>query len=389
MNSANLRSSLIRAAVATTVIYSSAPAASLYWDTNGDTAGSGNTSADWDAGTNWSTASTGDIPTVGWTDGETAVFSAGTDGSNFTATVTGTVVTPSIVIEEAGNTVTLEGGTITIGGGSINSAALGTPANKNVTISSTLAGAGGVSIASHGDQSPSGGGSNSNIDLTGTNTFTGDITLTSGLVAWNGDNAFGPLANPIILDGGGLVDIGRGLVLGHDLVVTSTGIYRVYGSVDSTLTGALSGAGTLTKTDGGGLIIESTGNSSFSGKINLAAGELRLADDTSIGSAPGALVPDAITISGGGRLQGGTSAGGGDLTLSANRGITMTGNGGFDSLSGSTTTVNSPIVGTGNLQKTGGGGLVLSGGATQTGELLVQGGSLDLESAAPNITRCA
>jgi hypothetical protein len=51
----------VATAVATAVLYSSAPAATLYWDTNADTAGSGNADGDWNAGTNWSTFADGDI----------------------------------------------------------------------------------------------------------------------------------------------------------------------------------------------------------------------------------------------------------------------------------------------------------------------------------------
>ncbi|MCP5533179.1 MAG: autotransporter-associated beta strand repeat-containing protein [Akkermansiaceae bacterium] len=270
-----------------------ARAGTLYWDTNGATAGSGSGSADWDTGFNWTTAAAGDIPQVAWTDGETAVFSAGTDGLSFTATVTGTVTTPSIVIEEAGNTVTLAGGSINIGGGSIDSSVLGVGTNQNVAISASLTGSGGITIASHGDLSAGGGSSNSELDLTGNNTFTGDLTITSGLVGWNADAAFGD--NPgdkVVLDGGGLVDTNRALTLTRDLEVTSNGgTFRVYGSANSILSGDLEGSGTLNKTDGGGLTIAS--NTSFTGTINSNGGSVRIADGGSL------LNVAAINVNGG------------------------------------------------------------------------------------------
>jgi len=401
MNTKNhhTRSNLLRSALATGVSYSpaacaaalavlqSVSAANLYWDANGDTAGSGNASADWDTGSNWSTAAAGDIATSSWVDSETAVFSAGTDGTNFTATVTGSVNPAGIVVEEAGNTVTLASGTIDVGGDTIDSSALGDAGNRNVVISSSLIGSGGLTIASHGSLADSGGGSNSDIDLAGTNTFSGDLTITSGLVAWVNDDAFGNAANKIVLDGGGLVDPNRGLTLTRDLEIATTGAYRVYGSVDSTLTGSLSGAGDLTKTDGGVLIIESTANSSFTGKAIVGGGFLRLADETSIGDTPVAATADAITLRNGAKLQGGTSAGGADLTISANRGITIdSGNSGFHTITGSTTTVEAPIVGPGSLSKTNGGTVILNGDINVTNELRAEGGILDVRSAAPNIT---
>jgi hypothetical protein len=49
------RSSILRAALMTaTVTVLPSPAADLYWDTNGATAGSGSASAAWDTGFNWS-----------------------------------------------------------------------------------------------------------------------------------------------------------------------------------------------------------------------------------------------------------------------------------------------------------------------------------------------
>lgn len=374
-------------ALAAVAVVHSASAAPLYWDTNDLTPGSGNASADWDTGTNWSTSADGDVATAAWTDSETAVFSAGTDGTNFTATVTTAVDPDGITIEEAGNTVTITGGTIDIGGDTIDSSALGTGTNQNVVISSSLIGNGGLTIAAHGSLADSGGSSNSDLDLAGANTFSGDLTITSGLVAWVDDDAFGNAANKIVLDGGGVLDPNRALTLSRDLEVATTGFYRVYGSVDSTLTGSLTGAGVLTKTDGGVLIIESTANSSFTGKVVVAGGFLRLADETSIGDTPVAATADSITLKNGAKLQGGSSAGGADLTISANRGITIdSGNSGFHTISGSTTTVEAPIVGPGSLSKTNGGTVTLNGDINITGELRAEGGILDVRSAAPNIT---
>lgn len=394
------RSSLLRSALHTSFSYcpaacalaavavvNTASAAPLYWDTNDLTPGSGNASADWDTGTNWSTAAAGDIAATGWTDSETAVFSAGTDGTNFTATVTTSVDPAGITVEEAGNSVTLAGGTIDIGADTIDSSALGAGTNQNVIISSALIGTGGLTIASHGSLADSGGSSNSDIDLAGTNTFSGDLTITSGLVGWTNDDSFGNAANKVVLDGGGLLDPNRALTLSRDLEVTTTGFYRVYGSVNSTLTGSLSGAGDLTKTDGGVLIIESTANSGFTGSVIVGGGFLRLADDTSIGDTPAVATADSIILKNGSKLQGGTSAGGGDLTISANRGITISsGNSGFHTITGSTTTVEAPLVGPGSLSKTNGGTVILNGDINVTGELRAEGGILDVRSAAPSIT---
>lgn len=51
----------------------------LYWDTNGPVAGSGNAGGNW-WGNDWSTSSQGTLATQSWTNGASAVFSAGSDG---------------------------------------------------------------------------------------------------------------------------------------------------------------------------------------------------------------------------------------------------------------------------------------------------------------------
>jgi fibronectin-binding autotransporter adhesin len=272
----------------------SAPAADLYWDANGATPGSGSTSAPWDSGFNWSTDPTGSIPQVGWTDGSTAIFSAGTDGLNLTATVSGTVSTPSIVIEEAGSTLTLAGGTINIGGGTINSSALGATAGKNVVISAVLAGTGGLTIQSHGDAA-----SDSELDLTGVNTFQGTLQITSGVVGWNADAAFGNAANGITLNGGGLLDMNRNLTISRNVTVgASGGTIRSYGNATTVMQGNLLGSGTLTKTDAG--VLNFPNNTyGFTGTLSVQGGTARIGDGTtgSLSSIAG------ITIGGSGAVS--------------------------------------------------------------------------------------
>ena len=114
----NLRTTLLNAALLTAITQGTAlHAATLYWDTNGATPASGNAGGTWDTGTNWTTDPTGALAPVAWTNGESVVFSAGTDGTATKAvTLGGTVSTPSIVLEEVG-LVNITGGTIDITGG--------------------------------------------------------------------------------------------------------------------------------------------------------------------------------------------------------------------------------------------------------------------------------
>src|SRR5437868_4928041 len=91
----------------------SAMAQSLYWDVNGNAAGTSATSTgSWDlTSTNWTTDSTGAIATSVWTTGNTAVFSAGTTGTGtFNVTVPTGVTVPGV------SGFTFEEGTVTIDG---------------------------------------------------------------------------------------------------------------------------------------------------------------------------------------------------------------------------------------------------------------------------------
>lgn len=131
----NLRTTLLNAAVLTAITQGPAlQAANLYWDVNAATPGAGTAGGTWDAGTNWTTDSTGSSATTGWTNGESAVFSASTDGTVAkTVTIAGTVATPSILLEEAGP-VTLSGGSIDITGGSVfNTSILGATTGLSLT----------------------------------------------------------------------------------------------------------------------------------------------------------------------------------------------------------------------------------------------------------------
>jgi len=274
------RASLVRAALLTaTSTLLSAHAGTLYWDTNGDTAGSGNAGGTWDSGTNWSANAAGGS-VAAWTNGENVVFSAGTDGTaTKTVTIAGTVATPSIVLEEV-CLVQIQGGSIDITGGSIfNTTALGATTGRTLTWTSNIIGTGALTLAVNGDTSASGGGSSTVFALTGTNTFTGDVTITSGVVT-TGSN-FGAAGNKIILNGGGLVDTNANVAFARDIEIGAAGgVIRNYGSTSNfRLQGALTGSGELRRTDGGTTVL--TGNGSgFTGALNVQQGTMQIGDGT-------------------------------------------------------------------------------------------------------------
>ena len=261
-----------------TVTILPSPAADLYWDTNGATAASGNAAGAWDTGTNWSADAGGAVATTGWTNGSSAVFSAGTDGTATKAvTLAGTVATPSILLEEVG-LVNITGGMIDITGGAVfNTSVLAGNTGRSLTWTPVITGTGALTLAVNGDTSATGGGSNTIFALTGASDFTGDVTITSGVVGYTSN--LGNAANQVILNGGGLVFNNTGSFARNIQVGTSGGVLRNYGSATSTLTGTLSGSGQLRRTDGGTAILTGSGTG-FTGALNLQRGTTQIGDGT-------------------------------------------------------------------------------------------------------------
>ncbi len=115
----------------------------MYFDTNGATAGSTNstTQQTWNTGTaDWTTDSTGSIATGTYVDGSDAVFSAGTNAvSTYNVSTAGNKIANSVTVEEG--TITFLPSTTpptrTIGGGGIT---LASTANGNMTWSNANGG---------------------------------------------------------------------------------------------------------------------------------------------------------------------------------------------------------------------------------------------------------
>lgn len=145
---------------------------------------------------------------------------------------------------------------MTLNGGKIDASSR--VVTNSTTFNGVISGTGNFTIASSGDTSATGGGK-TGVGVrfnNAANTFTGDITVTSGLFSYQTNTALGNPANKIIMDGGGILDNGTGVNLTHDVVVgAGGGLFRTYGSTVATLSGKLSGSGDFRHTDGGKLIL--------------------------------------------------------------------------------------------------------------------------------------
>ena len=353
-----------------------ARATNTFWDggtvsigTNGDGASAGGT-GNWNTTlTNWDV---GVSPHVAWVNAnnDAAVF----NGTAGTVTITAPVTAGALSFGTTGYTIAGSGANIlTLGGttGTITTSTLATSATT--TISSPIAGtlSGGLTIASNGDLSATGGGASGlGVKLSGANTFTSGITVTTGLLTPVTDAALGNSANVVTLNGGGLL-ANAAVTINHNVSLgASGGIFRSWGSQTMQITGSITGVGGLTKTDVGTLTLTSTGNS-YAGNTTVGQGTIIATSDGSIGVAPGSFTAANISLLAGANLQFQTNS-----TLSANRGITSA-TAAIIAANGSTLTVQSPVAigantlsfaGNGVFSNTisGGGTLYINGSGTTT-----------------------
>jgi hypothetical protein len=251
-----------------------ATAADITWDTAA-TAGIQGGAGNWDTSlTNWTTD--GGATNIAWDNAnnaaDTAVFG-----------VTGGAVTLTEAIQLGGIKTSgniggyiLSGASLNFGAslGSIDTSSLTTSGANLFTINSPLSGTGGLTIAASGNLSANGGSSATRLDILGDNRgLSGGIAITSGLVRFGNQLSAG--SNALTLsNGAGLVATSGNLFLNNSVSIGTGGAtLRAWGSANLFLTGAVSGANTLNKTDGGAVFL---GNSSLTSAINLSAGTLWL-----------------------------------------------------------------------------------------------------------------
>lgn len=311
---------LLSAALLLCLSAGTAPAATMYWDTDPNTdlqGGNGN----WDTGTtaSWSTSSAGSNPLVTWADGDSAEFRVTAGSLSYTNTLSGTISAAGIN-KGNNNRVTLTGGTLKLGaGGLINDEASET---KALVVESPIVLAADqewrvkwstpsiVRVSGNiGEDAPgtkltlarSAGGSGGRFELSGTGTYSGGTILNgTNVEVWvSNADAFG--TGPITLDGSILMNkaaltITNDLVIGPNASVANVSLD--FSAGDLTFSGDVSGTGTIfiknvsnTKT-----LTLSGDNSAFTGTWNASKGKLRFATPTAGSSNAAWNVGDAGAV---------------------------------------------------------------------------------------------
>ncbi len=234
----------------------------------------------------------------------------------------------------------------------------------------------------------SGGGTLNKIDsgtlvLFSSNSLSGAAAISQGSLQLANANAAANSTVTVNSDNGlqfshgiGTFNVG-GLSGGNALTLADTNGAPVNLEVggnnqNTTFSGAISGAGTLTKVGDGSLDLN--GTSSWTGGLGIDPGTVVLGSDAALG-APN----NPITFLGSGTLQAG-----GAITLSASRTITI--NSGATAAfnpAGYTLVIGGPITGAGTLAVTGSGTLVLANtNNAYSGGTFVNAGALEAASTA-------
>lgn len=146
-----------------------------------------------------------------------------------------------------------------------------------------------------------------------------------------------------------------------------------YAAETLTVSGAISGAGMVTKASAGGLVL--SGTNTFTGGFTMSGGTLSIGSDANLGAVPGSPTAANVTFKG-------TLYTTGTFAIAANRGIALSSTATIDVAPGTTLTYGGIATGSGALTKADSGTLVLSGANATTGAMTLTGGILSISSDA-------
>jgi fibronectin-binding autotransporter adhesin len=251
---------------------------------------------------------------------------------------------------------------LALANGSAAALALNVGSNDaDTTYSGTLSGAGSLTKSGTGT-----------LTLSGTNTYAGDTTLSGGTLALDHSNA---LQNSTATLSGGTLDFAAlttatfgGLAGSSNLALTNGSDDAVALTVgnnnaDTTYSGVLSDAGSVTKVGTGNLAL--TGNNTFSGSTTISGGTLT----GTTASLPGNVVNNAALVFD--QSTSGTYA----HLISGTGTLAKTGSGTV-TLSGANTYAGGTTLNDGTLAIAADSGLGVAPGSTTAGHLTINGGTL-------------
>lgn len=256
----------------------------------------------------------------------------------------------------AASGLVITGSTISLGGGTTLTFDNG--AGDTATLGSALAGGGALTKIGSGTL-----GLGSTANESG---MSGAISVKGGTLQISNDDNLS--SGTLTLDGGSLGSNGTSFTVDNAIVLGSAGGTLALTGGTATLTGVLSGGGTLTKTGSG--IATLGGNNTYTGATTVAGGTLALSSGNAIADGSNVTVNSGATLLVSSSETLGSLAGAGVVQVA---GTTLTVGGNNQS-----TTFSGSITSSGSLVKAGTGTFTLSGSNSYGGNTTVQGGTLML-----------
>ncbi|HEY8964062.1 MAG TPA: autotransporter domain-containing protein [Alphaproteobacteria bacterium] len=266
-----------------------------------------------------------------------------------------------------GNNLSIDGGTlhVTTGFAQGRSIALGAgDATINIDVGQTLTQNGALSGA--GDLNKTGSGL---LILNTTGTNSGAVNIAGGTVRVGGSDRLGDGSgtNTVALSNGGVLSAAGTFTNARAIsIAASDGGIEVTGASVLTQSGSISGTGDLTKT-GTGTLVMTGNNSGFTGATILNAGTIAVSDMDDLGTAVGGNYVDF----GGGTLRF-------DAAFDFARGAVFTGAGTVNT-NGNDIEISGDLDGAGTFTKSGTGVLSLTGDNSNSGNLVINAGTLEFD----------
>lgn len=340
------------------------------------------------------------------------ITGVGSSTSGAIRSISGTNVISSTILLNGASRINVDAGTLTLSNATSVSAT-----NQNLTVGGAagiLAVSGALTIGS-GTFTKDGNGT---CSLAVASTYTGNTSISAGIVTFANINAFGT-SGTISVTGSGSLHLNGGITFARPISISSTtaaGAIR-NASGNNTLSNTItiignnarinSDAGTLTLSNANSitganltLVVGGAGNTLFSGTLTQGSGGLTKDGAGVCTLAVASTFTGTTTVTAGTLLYGTNNILSGNLTVTGGtlnigafsdtvnvfsvNGGTVTGTGtiysiGDYSFSG-TATININLGGTAGLNKVGGGTTTLTGANTFTGQVWIQNGTLSVSS---------
>jgi autotransporter-associated beta strand protein len=302
---------------------------------------------------------------------DTLLLSGANTYTGGTTVSAGTLRAGAVDVFGIGSAMTVSGGTLNLSGFNQSLGSLAGSASTTVSLGSATLTAGSNNtstayngiITGTGDLIKAGTGT---LTLAGANTYSGGTTLSAGRIAIGANTALGTGALALA---GGTLQTTANMSFANTINVTGAGSSIDTGATTLTLTGALGGGNSFSKTGSGTLVFGSTlDTSGHSNGMTLAGGTLSL--QGSLAAGFGTITTTGSVID---YASGITSAAAIDVNSSTTQLQVLTG----------TATQSGVISETGGarpLEKIGAGTLVLSGANSYSGGTTISAGVLNMRS---------